>query len=298
MSAKNKRIRKNKRRKPPLRDRFGFKLPNLPAVPSGVILRSSLITAFVMLLSIALIFIHDFLTQWDYLNVHDIRIEGLHRLSRRDVMAQAMISRHDNILAINLSAAQTRLASHPWIAAVELQRELPATLIIRIREHEPLALIDVGRQLLINTEGHVFKEKTPDDPENLPVITGMDYSDLVRENADTDPTYKAALDLLALVNPIDNKRDGMDVIEVAVDPELGLTLHAAGQVRSIFIGYTDYPEKCRRIKRLLAFLEKTGQFPQIETIDVSNADRIVVKPAVVVSSAGAKKGGVSCKDRT
>ena len=96
-------------------------------------------------------------------------IEGNQRLSGKQIAEQAQVEEGMNILAVNLTLARKRLLSHPWIAEAEVLREVPSGIKIRIREHAPLAIVDLGRRFLINEKGEIIKAWTASDPAAFPV---------------------------------------------------------------------------------------------------------------------------------
>ena len=124
------------------------------------------------------ILIHEIVTQCDYFATHKITIEGTQRLTHEQVARQARVRTGDNILSINLSLARKRLLAHPWIAGAEVSREIPSRIIIRVKEHAALAVVDFGQKFLINQQGRIFKTWNPSDQQDLPVISGLDLSDL------------------------------------------------------------------------------------------------------------------------
>ncbi len=288
----NKRIRKNRYKKRPLKERFIIHLP------FGVFFRYSFGVFSLLLLSVTLVFMYDFLTQWDYLNAKDIRVEGQRRLSRGAILSQAQIGNSDNILSVNLSMARARLLSHPWIAEADIRRDFPTTIIIRIREHRPLAVIDLGRDLLINEEGDIFKEKSEDDPVDLPVVTGLDYADLNPVGRDESKGLSAVISILRIVKTRYRGISTFPVSHIDVDRDLGLTLTMDGSIKSVFIGYQEYESKYRKIEEVINFIKTSEQFSDIEAMDISSLNRVVIRPSVMLSSSGNEKGGLSCKDKT
>ena len=108
------------------------------------------------------IFMHDVVTQSGYFTAKGVIIEGGQRLSQKQIAEQAQLRAGMNILAANLTVARKRLLSHPWIDEAEITREIPSGLIIRIKEHEPLAIVDLGHKFLINEKGEIFKDLLKD----------------------------------------------------------------------------------------------------------------------------------------
>ncbi|MCK7508365.1 MAG: FtsQ-type POTRA domain-containing protein [Desulfobacterales bacterium] len=115
--------------------------------------------------SLFFVFVHDVFTQSEHFQARQIQVEGASAPGRRArLQTVAGVRPGINVLSVNLSAARKRLLAHPWIAEAEIQREIPSTLRIRIREHVPAAVVDVGRKFLLNTRGEIFKEWEPADP--------------------------------------------------------------------------------------------------------------------------------------
>jgi len=261
---------------------------------------------FLLFVSTVFIFGYDLLTQCSYFSAESIIVKGAKRISEEEILKQSSVKQKMNILSINLSKTRKRLLAHSWIAEAEVSRELPATIAIRIKEHEPLAVLDLGRKFLIDARGEIFKEKTASDPDDLPVITGLEYSDL-----DVSSSYGAffneerggkqarktplgaVMDVLRLGQKPDSAIPNRFIESIHVDREIGLTLHASyyapERIRAIKLGYNDYPSKYVMLKNILFHLQKRDHFPDFDSIDLNNVNRIVVNPVKVESPAGNHK---------
>jgi len=262
--------------------------------------------AFLLFVSAVFIFGYDLLTQCGYFSAESVIVKGANRLSEEEILKQACVKQRMNILSVNLSMARKRLLAHSWIAEAEVSRELPATITIRIKEHEPLAILDLGRKFLIDARGEIFKERTASDPDDLPVITGLEYSDLDvstgygasfsgdrgGEQARKTP-LGAVMDVLKLGQKPDSVIPNRFIESIHVDREIGLTLHASyyesERIRAIKLGYNDYPSKYVMLKKILFHLQKRDRFPDFDSIDLNNVNRIVVNPVKVESPAGNHK---------
>ncbi|MFC1830078.1 cell division protein FtsQ/DivIB [Thermodesulfobacteriota bacterium] len=272
-----------------------------------------LLTGSALLLFISLVFIfgYAFLTQCEYFKTEHVIVSGTKRLSEKEILNQTDIKKGMNILSINLTTARKHLLAHSWISEAEVSRELPSKIAIRIREHEPLAILDIGRRFLINTRGEIFKERLPSDPGNLPIITGLKYSDLHIPDTHTadrggDPDssgigkprsigqrlahnspFEAVMDVLNLGNKSGSILPNSLIKRIQVDRDIGLTLYAAyfgpNRIRAIKLGYNDYPDKYNLLKTILFHMEKRDNFPDFDSIDLINVNRVVVNPTKVQS---------------
>ncbi len=286
MSAK-KRIRKNRYKKQVLKKRFKNK--KQIHLQLGLYLKVTAGICLLGVMSLGLIFIHDFLTQCDYFMANDIRITGEKRLKQKEVLKTAGIKKGENTLSWNLSLMRTRLIAHPLISEAEITRILPSGITINITEHHTLAVLDLGRHFLINDKGVIFKERDRSDPKKLPIIKGLDYSDLNAPGTSRSVPLKAVMEVLMLKEKIDRNIPQLSVKQIIVDREIGLTLQTSGGVESILLGYGNYMAKYDKLKKVYSFLKKKRQLAEVDSLNLVNPDRIILKRSMTLSSVEKQK---------
>ncbi|MDI6686649.1 MAG: FtsQ-type POTRA domain-containing protein [Desulfobacterales bacterium] len=246
-----------------------------------IIVAVSLMTA----MSVVFIFGYDLLTQCDYFRANSIIVKGTSRLSQNQIIKHSGIDQGINIFSVNLFATRKRLLAHPWIADAEVRRELPDGINIRIKEHKPLAVIDLGRKFLINDHGEIFKELAASDPSDLPVIIGLEFSDLDVSGKSRNIPFNAVMHVLELGQKPGSIIPNKLLKVIRVDREIGITLYAFDGIKAIKLGYNNYPNKYERLKNVLFYMEKGHVFSDFDTIDLKNLDRIVVNPVRIGSPA-------------
>ena len=247
------------------------------------------VVAILTVMSFVFILAHDFITQCDYFRADNIVIRGAHRLSKQQILEQANINKGINVLSVNLSIIRNRLLAHSWIAEAEVRRELPDMITIGIKEHKPLAILDLGRKFLINVNGEVFKEWTASDPDVLPIVSGLQFSDLNVSGEPRSTSFNAVMEVLRLGRESDSILPNGRIRKIRVDRQIGITLYAFDQARVIKLGYYDYPDKYERLESVLFYLKKKKCFPDFNSIDLNHLDRIVVNLVKDESSAGDHK---------
>lgn len=254
--------------------------------------------ALLLVISAAFVAGYGFLTGCDYFTVCAVRVEGTGVLSSEDVVKASGVLPGDNILAVNLAVARQRLLAEPWIAEAELYRELPNTLIIRVEEHIPVAIVDLGDRFFVSSNGEIFKRVGPSDLNTLPVIKGLSYSDVGVDGHPGSRPFEAAMEVLATGNKIEKFIFGMHIQEIRVDRDTGVTLCAFDNIDEVRLGYDDYVDKFRRLNRVMAHFRKSGEPQPIAAIGLQWPDRIVVKPASGAAYANYFKKGEACGSRT
>jgi len=269
------------------KNRSPKRIPLWKRLASGLKVCSGLIV--LAAISSLFVFSYDLLTQCEYFSAREIKIQGIHRLAREQICNQARVRPGVNILHVNLALTRKRLIAHPWIDDAEVRRELPDAIIIRVTEHIPLALLDLGQKFLIDTNGEIFKKYRPSDPANLPIVNGLSYSDLSVAGVPRSPAYSAVIDVLKLGMDRKSAVPNHLIKKIQVDREMGLTLLAFDRTTVIKLGYDNYPDKYVRLKNVLSYLRRQPNLPNIRQIDLNNIDRIIVNTNIMGTSADHKE---------
>jgi cell division protein FtsQ len=226
--------------------------------------------------SLILIFGYDCLTQSDYFRAETIDIQGNLILSAEDVIREALVKPGDNILSVNLSLVQKRLMANGWISGAEVARKIPSGIIVKIKEHRPLAVLDLGKEFILNDNGEIFKEKEDRDPVNLPIVKGLKFSDLILDGANRNRPFNALMDVLELGRMPQSILPNNSILQINVDREIGLTVFAFN--KTIKLGYSNYPDKYERLEKVFYHAKNGGVFSDFETVDLNNLSRIVICP--------------------
>ena len=197
-------------------------------------------------------------------------------------------------IMLYLALARKRLLANHWIGEAEVRRELPNRIYIRICEQKPLAILDLGRKFIINSQGEIFKEWVASDPDNLPIIGGLEFSDINVSGRPRSIPFEAVMDVLQLGQKSESILPNRLIRRIQVDREIGLTLYAtdrvnANKIKAIKIGYNDYSNKYAKLKDVLFYLKNKSGLSDFYSIDLNNSNRIVVNPAKVESTTGDHK---------
>lgn len=238
-----------------------------------------LMVLMAVLLSASALFMVGYaaVTQSDYFRTKTIVVKGHERLTREAILAHAQLQPGDNLLAVNLGLVRKRLLAQPWIASVHVVREIPEQITITLKEHTPLAVVDLGRQFLLNRKGRIFKELKPEDPQNLPLVTGIDYTDISLGNDALTPVMDAVVQALELSRSKSSAVPFQEIKAVHMDQEMGISLTVGKEQRIVKMGFRDYQAKYRRLNQLLPHLKGNRKWREFITIDVNNPNRVVVK---------------------
>lgn len=213
--------------------------------------------------------------QWVYssprFQVHNIELEGLDRVSGDWAEATLAGLKEKRLFDVSMTDVETLLAEHPWVASVEISKELPDRLRVRVRERQAVALLRNSDRRLeyLDTEG---------DPI-MPFVAGQGPSDLPilsRAPAAQGLSTKPAL---ALLSEIDRLRPdwsrGLSEVEMLNSEDFRLYTNAVPF--PILVNSRRLETGIRQLERYLTDI--LVRYDGVRAVDLRFARQIVIQPA-------------------
>ena len=116
------------------------------------------------------------------------------------------------------------------------------------------------------------------DPDTLPVISGLEFSDLNIVPSYRATPFQAVMTILNLGEHPESILPNRSINRIHVDREIGLTVFVFGKSKALKLGYNDYPDKLKKYEHILLHMKARHGFADFESIDLNNLNRIVVNP--------------------
>jgi cell division protein FtsQ len=104
---------------------------------------------------------------------------------------------------------------------------------------------------------------------------GWNPSQMERPN---NRPFEAVMQVLMLGKQSRSILSNRNIKQIRVDREIGITLVAFKQMKTIVLGYHNYPLKFNMLKNILVYGRQKRSFPDFNRIDLNNVNRIVVNP--------------------
>jgi cell division septal protein FtsQ len=195
-----------------------------------------------------------------------------------------------NLVQLPLAEATARVQRNPWIAAVEITKELPGRLRVKIAERRPVAMMLAGSDLVyadsagraiapVSTPAELAAARKsgllvvsfPGEPHRFTGISGISGISSIG----------SALQVAAELGRVQpNWAAKLAQIEVLGEEDFRLRTDALPFPILVTGG-----EVAPKIQRLVALLpELARRYPRIEAVDLRFSRRIVVQPANVNSA--------------
>jgi cell division protein FtsQ len=211
--------------------------------------------------------------------VQELRIAATTHVPADEIEELAGVEIGDRLLTVDPDRVAAKLATHPWVAAARVRRELPSVLAIEVTERQAVATALMGALYLLDGGGRPFKRATFEEADGLPVITGVTREQYAALRPASEAVFREGLALLAAYAkdpPAGTPRPKLS--EIHVDPRSGFSLvllDGAGEIR---LGRGDADEKLARLDRILAAAGPRGPAALATVyLDGALADRVTVR---------------------
>ena len=235
--------------------------------------------------------------------VQEIRVAASEHVRREELLALAGVAPGDKLLSIDTDAVATRVASHPWVAAARVRRELPSMMVIDVSERRAVAAALLGGGLyLVDENGRPFKRATMEEADGLLLLTGLTRPQYAAFRDASEAAFREALEIFdeyrsndppsapgpasAAASPSSPTPSRPALSEIHIDPRYGFSLMLYDGGGEIRLGRGDYTDKLERLDRILAGLNGLGTLgtrgpAALRTIhlDGPNRERVAVKLA-------------------
>ena len=233
--------------------------------------KASVLIGAIAVTATSMIFIYNYMFHSPYFQLEEVVIEGCGRVTEKEIAALAGVKHFQNILAINLEETARRIRANPWVVDVELERELPDKLVIKLSEKRPIALIKKdGDIYFVDSDGFMFEKLGKGENADLPVLTGFD------KNADL---LKKSTELIACLSSRGMFPEINDVSEIRGDDIFGFSLVTNGGI-CIELGFESYMEKLERLKPVMADLAVKNLDRGFLHINLRDPGRVIVQKRV------------------
>jgi cell division protein FtsQ len=111
------------------------------------------------------------------LTVQQVRVTGEGQLSEQQVLAAAQVPNGAHLAQLDLGAIRSRVGALAPVRRVDVSRDWPHGVLIKVTERTPVAVVEIGGRFhAMDAEGVIFRDY-PRPPAGMPrVVSGADTS--------------------------------------------------------------------------------------------------------------------------
>ena len=218
-----------------------------------------------------------------YFKVSEVRVENESRVTAEEIAALSDVRLGHNIFELDLPRIGRKIEENPWVKRAEVRRLFPRTVVIRVEERSPKAVINLDYLYYVDGDGEIFKVLEADDSLDFPVITGLERKDLLEK---PDEAQSRLREMVGLVGELTGRRifGLQDVSEIHLDQTGEIVLYTCAGGVPVRMGDGNYGAKLDHLERIYAELKP--RLRALKYIDLNVMDRIVVKVETGITRKG------------
>jgi len=114
----------------------------------------------------------------DRFSLRRIEVSGAERVSADGVRRLSGLELGRNLFDLDLEGAELQIEAHPMVRRVRVRRQLPDGVEVVLEEWTPSFLVALGRTYVADASGQVIKALEASDEMDLPLVTGIDRSEV------------------------------------------------------------------------------------------------------------------------
>jgi cell division protein FtsQ len=108
------------------------------------------------------------------LRVTDVVIEGRANTPEPLLRAALSVNKGDPILGFSVEMARQRIESLSWVEQATVERQLPGTVVVNLKERRPFAVWqNQGKFALIDRNGQLVADQNVSEFRTLPLVVGV-----------------------------------------------------------------------------------------------------------------------------
>jgi cell division protein FtsQ len=222
-------------------------------------------------ISVLFVVLYSYLLTSPYIRLEQVEIVGVDEAMTKELQEMSGLNFELSLLAINVDEVQKKLEKHPWVRAVEVEKQFPHGLLIRVEKEEPRALVVAEKLYYMNRFGKVFKEVGPNEPVDFPIITGVSADELDRQKQ-----VGFSLQVLHLLESQSDPWTLKNLSEIHVKKDGDISLYFSFLPAAVKLRAQNLESKMGELKRVVEHLNSTGRIHTVKAIHLNYGEGAVV----------------------
>ncbi len=211
------------------------------------------------------------------LRVRRVAVEGNRIVETPEILQLVKIAKDAQLHEVDLMAVRKNVLSHYFIKDAVVERDLPATIKITVKERAPLAIVNAQEVLYLDEDGVVLPHSISKALFDLPILSGVPGTITLKpgmtlKNADV----QEALEILATSKLLGKELYYM-ISEVRLRDGGDIVLYAAEWGVPIIMGKGNIPNKLVRLETFWREVVRQQGSERLQYVDLRFDDQIVVR---------------------
>jgi cell division protein FtsQ len=237
--------------------------------------RKSLLLGVAALVAVVSLIVTANLWKTD-LRIDTVIVEGNAIVAKEEIARLTGIRGKDVMFDLDLFAVRQRVLRNQYIREASVEREAPGTILVRVEERVPVAVVNAGGLFMIDAGGFILPSVASPGIFDVPVISGrFSGSELVAGQIVAEPAILEALQVVEALRRVGDDVDG-EISEIHLAGREELVLFTVEGV-PVLIGTGGYEEKLVRFAAFWSQVAMQGNLRELEVVDLRYRDQVIAR---------------------
>jgi cell division protein FtsQ len=207
------------------------------------------------------------------IRLEKVNVEGNHFLTEEEVVKAAALPTGENMFRLDLEKAGNNIKTLSWVERVFIERRLPRSVLVSVKERQPVALLDNGLLFGLDAQGRVLPPSNELVRVDLPLVSGVSFPAEGNGTTLSAQAVRPALEFLDFLKKQDAAL-AQDVSEINLSEADSLKVTFIDGVQVLFTPPVSETE-LKRMALVLGDLNQKGK--RAGTVDFRYRDIALVK---------------------
>ncbi len=222
-------------------------------------------------ISVLFVFLYSYLLTSPYIRLEQVEIVGGDEAMTKELQEMSGLNLELSLLAIDVDEVQKKLEKHPWVRTVEVEKQFPHGLLIRVEKEEPRALVVAEKLCYMNRFGKVFKEVGPNEAVDFPIVTGVSADETHRQKQ-----LGLSMQVLQFLETQKDPWSLKELSEIHVKKDGDVSLYFSFLPAAVKLRAQNLESKMEELKRVVEHLNSTGRIHTVKAIHLNYGEGAVV----------------------
>ncbi|OPL13620.1 MAG: hypothetical protein AVO38_02725 [delta proteobacterium ML8_D] len=197
-------------------------------------------------------------------------IRGNDHVTEEEILQLSNVTGQDNLLSLDLKSIAKSIEAHPWVRSVEVKKNLPDYLMITLKEHTPVALLNSDKMYLIDEQGEIIDRLSIEKPVSLPIITGIDPKDIIdnKITVSENRRIQKAMELISMASKGTRTLGVNNISQIDIAEKDTLILVTSDSRIPFYFGDENLSDQFSKAEKVLYQLYRSGTYKKVVRVEL------------------------------
>ena len=248
----------------------GYKIRKIRSFPTR---RAGLLVLIVTTSLLILLKLATWLNAQELFSLKDIKFEGNRFAKKSELLNLIKVEPSMSLLEFDTQKIANQVEQHPLIQRATVSRSLPSSLVIRVQEKEPIALLNNSVLTALDEKGQPMPVFQTEMFFDYPIISNIK---LPEKNTGENGGLNQVIDFL---NFTKTKHFALysDISEIFYSKNSGIYFYLNEGATPVILGHGNLQNKNANLLEVLNLLKRENNLGKVKCFDLRFKNQVIVK---------------------